>query len=109
MEIERRPHWSDDLIDAVIRAESDAHDYEYRAMAAIAAVEDWHESKGWLLVGMIHEQRDRAEEAEAQVQRAREVHQAVVDDEDDPWQVAYATGWDEALQEVRRALDGDSQ
>ena len=50
---------------------------------------------------------DRAEKAEAALQRVREVHQAVVDDEDDPWQVAYATGWDEALQEVRRALDGD--
>lgn len=42
---ERRPWWTDDLIDAVIRAESDAHDYEYRAMAAIAAVEDWQENE----------------------------------------------------------------
>lgn len=37
---DRRPHWDDDLIDAVIAAQADAYDYEYRAMAAIAAVED---------------------------------------------------------------------
>ncbi len=73
---ERRPHWDDDLIDAVIRAESDAHDYEYRAMAAIAAVEDWHSRQSgceppctcWYDAA---EQRLRAEKAEAQVQKVR--------------------------------------
>lgn len=43
----------------------------------------------------------------AAIQRVREVHQAVVDDDDDPWQVTYAAGWDEALKQVRRALDGE--
>ena len=54
---------------------------------------------------------DRAllEDAEAAIQRVRGVHQWVVDDEDDPWQVSFATGWDAALADVRRALDGGAE
>ena len=42
---ERRPHWDDDLIDSVVHAISDNYDYEYRAYAVIAAVEDWHKKR----------------------------------------------------------------
>ena len=77
---ERRAHWTDDLIDAVIRAESDAHDYEYRAMAAIAAVEDWQTKQEQLLaLADVMNFKDRAEKAEAQVQRVREVAESIRD------------------------------
>ena len=90
MEIERRPHWSDDLIGAVGNAIADIPAYDWQAGTVrdarvllddyighihtlIAIVEDWQESNGWLLVGMIHEQRDRAEKDEAAIQRVREL------------------------------------
>ena len=70
---ERRPWWTDDLIDAVIRAESDAHDYEYRAMAAIAAVEDWQENEHELAM---QEMRGH----KAAIQRVRELCESAITD-----------------------------
>lgn len=71
---ERRPHWSDDLIDAV----RDAVDVEFddiwklsedSILAVIAATEDWarweHVPKGTLA---------RLEQAEAAIARVRELH-----------------------------------
>lgn len=42
---QRRAHWTDDLIDSVVHAISDNYDYEYRAYAVIAAVEDWQKKR----------------------------------------------------------------
>jgi len=87
---ERRPHWDDDLIDAV----RDAVDIEFdevlrltedSILAVIAAVEDWRNSNiqvHWqgmtaternLSEALGREQRDRAE-LEAAIARVRQLH-----------------------------------
>ena len=96
MEIERRPHWTDDLIDAVIRAESDAHDYEYRAMAAIATVEDWQKETFVAASAILAERIERAETA---IQRVREVC--------DTWLADGAAWGPYSAKMILRALEGD--
>lgn len=118
---ERRPHWDDDLIDSVVHAISDNYDYEYRAYAVIAAVEDWHEQKGEdnlpLLVALMNAEATklvrRAEKAEAAIQRVREVCDEPISPE---WRGAYndlaphawSAGYIAAIRSVRRALDGET-
>ena len=48
MDVERRPHWTDDLIEAVSAQMPSAYDIDVgdlRLYAVIAAVEDWHKAK----------------------------------------------------------------
>ena len=82
---DRRPHWDDDVITAVMSA---LPEQAKRVVGAndvfriIAAVEDWHERKGEenlpLLMAMMNAEstkfRRRAEQAEATIQRVRELH-----------------------------------
>ena len=75
---ERRPHWTDDLIEAVY-AELPAKKYQvepdsWEVHRIIAAVEDWarweHVPKGTLA---------RLEQAEAAIARVRELHHSKLD------------------------------
>ena len=105
--MERRAHWSDDLIDAV----RDAVDVEFddiwklsddSILAVIAAVEDWarweHVPKGTLA---------RLEQAEAAIARVRgivDADQTVPIDARDP--ASYVAGYADATFRVRQVLDG---
>ena len=107
---DRRPHWDDDLIEAVRYA---AHDWGPKSnldtYAVIAAVEDWQAEKrrgeaafSWLMA------RDARQQAA--IQRVQEevggdnpIPKAS-DDMDNV--VAYCAGYVDALRRVRRALDG---
>jgi len=80
---ERRPHWTDDLIEAVY-AELPAKKYQvepdsWEVHRIIAAVEDWarweHVPKGTLA---------RLEQAEAAIARVRDLHCLTVDVLDGP-------------------------
>ena len=116
---ERRPHWDDELVYAVIHEigvlRPSPHSLRDTAYAVIAAVEDWHERKGEenlpLLMAMMNAEstkfRRRAEQAEAAIQRVRDVC--------DLFQRRYDSSIRHptdipavAIVAVRRALDGDS-
>ena len=137
---ERRPHWSDDLIDAV----RDAVDVEFddiwklsevwklsedSILAVIAAVEDNRppslsdlqvqhyaelreqaERAGQgldveALISARMEQVARAENAEAAIERVRELCDRIWDDA----RYAHKYGFLEVVREVRYALEGDSE
>ena len=99
---ERRPHWTDDLIEAVADV-LEHDDYIYATThAVIAAVEDWarweHVPKGTLA---------RLEQAEAAIQRVRgivDADQTVPIDARDP--ASYVAGYADATFRVRQVLDG---
>ena len=94
---ERRPHWDDDLVYAVIHEigvlRPSPHSLRDTAYAVIAAVEDWHERKGEenlpLLMAMMNAEstkfRRRAEQAEAAIQRVRELHHPIPGFNDSLW------------------------
>ena len=98
---ERRPHWDDDLINAVFRIMDDyaaevwrrEWDHGTPTFDIIAAVEDWHERKGEenlpLLMAMMNAEstkfRRRAEQAEAAIQRVRELHHPIPGFNDSLW------------------------
>ena len=101
---ERRPHWTDDLIEAVY-AELPAKKYQvepdsWEVHRIIAAVEDWarweHVPKGTLA---------RLEQAEAAIARVRDVCDRIWDDA----RYAHKYGFLEVVREVRYALEGDSE
>ncbi len=145
---ERRPHWSDDLIDAV----RDAVDVEFddiwklsevwklsedSILAVIAAVEDNRppslsdlqvqhyaelreqaERAGQgldveALISARMEQVARAENAEAAIERVRELCDRIWDDaqwcRDESARYAHKYGFLEVVREVRYALEGDSE
>ena len=113
--MERRAHWSDDLIDAV----RDAVDVEFddiwklsedSILAVIAAVEDWRNSNiqvHWQ--GMTATERNLSEalgreqhgrdELEAAIKRVQELHEDYFHDRSDLDAV-------ESLEAIGRALDG---
>ena len=102
---ERRPHWSDDLIDAV----RDAVDVEFddiwklsedSILAVIAAVEDWEKDTFTAATAILAE---RIKKAEVAIQRVRE--QA---GQDTVYPGGYADGWYSAMQTILLALDGAS-
>ena len=118
---ERRPHWDDELVYAVIHEigvlRPSPHSLRDTAYAVIAAVEDWRNSNiqvHWqgmtaternLSEALGREQRGRAE-LEAAIARVREIP------EKDPYRpgglgVEYRLGWNDALRHVLRALDGE--
>ena len=121
--MERRAHWSDDLIDAV----RDAVDVEFddiwklsedSILAVIAAVEDWRNSNiqvHWQ--GMTATERNLSEalgreqhgrdELEAAIKRVRgivDADQTVPIDARDP--ASYVAGYADATFRVRQVLDG---
>jgi len=82
---ERRPHWDDDLIDAVFRALSHTYraqgwtggiaiDLDESVYPLIAAVEDWHKAKRDSRILHALTWKRRLVEAEATIQRVRELH-----------------------------------
>ena len=77
---ERRPHWDDDLIESVVHAISDNYDYEYRAYAVIAAVEDWHRDRWTGVCESPEEVVRELKQAQAAIQRVRGLHHFVVDE-----------------------------
>ena len=97
--IERRPHWDDELVDAVIHEigvlRPSPPPLANTAYAVIAAVEDWarweHVPKGTLR---------RLEQAEAAIARVREFRMTVTPNTD------YNDGYNRALEDAKRALDG---
>jgi len=118
---ERRPHWSDDLIDAV----RDAVDVEFddiwklsddSILAVIAAVEDWHKAKRDSRVrthseGCWRWHNECAESLiewqQAAIQRVRgivDADQTVPIDARDP--ASYVAGYADATFRVRQVLDG---
>ena len=105
---DRRPHWTDDLIDAVAAClDTSGDDISFDTYAAIAAVEDWarweHVPKGTLL---------RLERAEAAIARVRELHYPIPGFNGEQWCGAHceATVDGDPTQypcETIRALDGE--
>lgn len=101
----RRPHWDDDLISAVIGATPPGTvTVTYDVYAVIAAVEDWQDANGFSRAGALA----RAEQAEAAIARVREVC--------DLWQRRYDSSIRHpadipavAIVAVLRALEGDSE
>jgi len=104
---ERRPHWSNDLIVAVGDAIEHADPTVYPTVGmvndVIAAVEDWQDANGSSRAGApMH----RLIEAEAAIKKARAVPPK------DPYRpgslgVHYRLGYNDALRDVLRALDGE--
>lgn len=121
--MERRAHWSDDLIDAV----RDAVDVEFddiwklsedSILAVIAAVEDWRNSNiqvHWQgmtaternlseALGREHHGRDELEAAIKRVRGIVDADQTVPIDARDP--ASYVAGYADATFRVRQVLDG---
>ena len=101
---ERRPHWDDDLVYAVIHEigvlRPSPHSLRDTAYAVIAAVEDWQIAKAgpgkyaitlgviggkylpeWIAQSAI----DRATKAESKIQRVRELHHPIPGFNDSLW------------------------
>lgn len=115
----RRAHWSDDLIDAVedriVKAmlfipDTSPHTNvrnaaQKAAYDVIAAVEDWQDANGFSRAGApMH----RLIEAEAAIKKARAVPPK------DPYRpgsprVHYRLGYNDALRDVLRAIDGGAE
>lgn len=115
---DRRPHWDDDLIEAVADV-LEHDDYIYATTyAVIAAVEDWRNSNiqvHWQ--GMTATERNLSEalgreqhgrdELEAAIKRVRgivDAYQTVPIDARDP--ASYVAGYADATFRVRQVLDG---
>ena len=114
---ERRPHWDDELIEAVwdvAYATSDGCCLSAEGThAVIAAVEDWHERKGeenlLLLMAEITKFLHRAEKAEAAIQRVRDLCAEFIrqDAEDLTYgSDTYTRAW--VAHDILQALDGET-
>jgi hypothetical protein len=105
---ERRPHWDDELIFAVMSAAGDGgHLFIDDIHAVIAAVEDWQDRHtDSPNCGVCDEQWPCAASAEAAIARVREKPylNARPHGQPEPWR----EGYNQALREVLRALDGDA-
>lgn len=92
---ERRPHWDDELIFAVMSAAGDGgHLFIDDIHAVIAAVEDWQDANGFGRMGSLMR---RLIDAEAAVERVREAC--------DPFGPMGSI----AVWRILRALDGDDE
>ena len=85
--IERRPHWDDELFDAVIDGFR-ITPYDDEVYAVIAAVEDWHRDRWTGVCESPEEVVRELKQAQAAIQRVRELHRTVVDE------VFTDFGWD---------------
>ncbi len=104
---ERRPHWDDSLVESVIHAISDYFDYEYRAYAVIAAVEDWHRDRWTGVCESPEEVVRELKQAQAAIQRVRELCESAITDyhrQAAKNGVARA----EMARRILRALEGDN-
>ena len=102
---ERRPHWDQELEQAVSAVLFDCYENgisEEQVYQVIAAVEDWHEK--FVMHGAFRVLAERAASAEAQVQRVRKVKRRTKNIYKDGFDV----GWNACLAAVLRALDGDN-
>ena len=114
---ERRSHWDDDLIVAVGDAIEHADPTVYPTVGmvndVIAAVEDWQSCQAMINISASTYAMTvgRAEDAEAAIQRVREVPKKVAVarkcDVENPQKFAWYQGWNDAIDAVFRALDGD--
>ena len=125
---ERRPHWDDDLVYAVIHEigvlRPSPHSLRDTAYAVIAAVEDWHaeqeEENLPLLVAMLNAEAvkhvRRAKDAEAAIARVRALHKPCIEAPVEEggckpgkcdWRACMADGLDWPCNTIR-ALDGDA-
>ena len=112
---ERRPHWDDDLIDAVFRALSHTYraqgwtggiaiDLDESVYPLIAAVEDWHEK--FVMHGAFRVLAERAASAEAD--RDRLANQLLNEVPDSYIQMkARALDAEAAIQRVREVVEHD--
>ena len=82
--IERRPHWDDYLLASVMIHCNDI----YQCHAVIAAVEDWHRDRWTGVCESPEEVVRELKQAQAAIQRVRELHRTVVDE------VFTDFGWD---------------
>ena len=120
---ERRPHWDDELFDAVIDGFR-ITPYDDEVYAVIAAVEDWHaeqeEENLPLLVAMLNAEAvkhvRRAKDAEAAIARVRALHKPCIEAPVEEggckpgkcdWRACMADGLDWPCNTIR-ALDGDA-
>ena len=82
--IERRPHWDDELIMAVVDEieNADSAFYPTFGMVAsvIAAVEDWHRDRWTGVCESPEEVVQELKQAQAAIQRVRGLHHFVVDE-----------------------------
>ena len=101
--IERRPHWDDDLLASVMIHCNDI----YQCYAVIAAVEDWHRDRWTGVCESPEEVVRELKQAQAAMQRVREIELVFPPDNAPPWVHGEARGWNKALGEVRRALECD--
>ena len=88
---ERRPHWDASLISAVLADLRDVYDSGYgeeQAFRIIAAVEDWHRDRWTGVCESPEEVVRELKQAQAAIQRVRELHRTVVDE------VFTDFGWD---------------
>ena len=96
---ERRPHWTDDLIEAVADV-LEHDDYIYATThAVIAAVEDWQDARGDAIDG------NSLTEAVHQVALVREACDEALHEDPMP-QGSFRCGYNMAMKVVSRLLDG---
>ena len=76
---ERRPHWDDELFDAVIDGFR-ITPYDDEVYAVIAAVEDWHRDRWTGVCESPEEVVQELKQAQAAIQRVRGLHHFVVDE-----------------------------
>ena len=95
---DRRPHWNDDLIEAVREAALPRNLYSEDIYAIIAAVEDWQSRNA---IRLVSDLQGRLMQREATIQRVWDVLEqyAVV-----PYSEMSQT---DALGAIREALDGE--
>jgi rubrerythrin len=84
---ERRPQWDDDLIDTV-RSHFYENGFVEEVFGVIAAVEDWHRDRWTGVCESPEEVARELKQAQAAIQRVRELHRTVVDE------VFTDFGWD---------------
>lgn len=119
--MERRAHWSDDLIEAVrsgatFEGTSTCRLHDHEVYAIIAAVEDWQRTKMVGAVDAASMMGGLASIAYANtkaIQRVRNVPKKVAlarrSDVDNPQKLAWYQGWNDAIDAVFRALDGGAE
>lgn len=107
---ERRPHWDDQLVYAVIHEigvlRPSPHSLRDTAYAVISAVEDWIDARGSAIDGR---EVVAAIAAVARVREASDGNQPIPAPNTDNHDAAsYAAGYVDAMRHVRQALEGDS-
>ena len=101
--IERRPHWDDELFDAVIDGFR-ITPYDDEVYAVIAAVEDWHRDRWTGVCESPEEVVRELKQAQAAIQRV----QAVCDKPNSgPSWDSYVEGYNDAISVVQSAMEGD--